>query len=172
MIETSEPTERTEEAEIAGAMKYPPVTLTISSFSEYHAKTVAQLMAHILADASLSQAAGMDVGAEFSVHGFVDDSITEFVGLQRKLEQETRELRAAHDHLFRRTVIAESLVAQMEAYIAELESKKLAALMLAGEVKAYEFEDRRVRALNDMRDRVTMMRRRAEQATAQMDNGR
>lgn len=84
------------------------------------------------------------------------------------LRAELKEREAENKHLFEKAVIAESMVAQMEAYIAELEGKKLAALVLAGEVKPYEFDERRARSLSEMRDRVSNMRRRAEQSVHNM----
>lgn len=84
------------------------------------------------------------------------------------LRAQIGELENANKHLLERTIIAEAMVAQMEAFVAEVEGKKLAALVLAGELKPYDFESRRSRSIVEVRDRISVMRERAVQSVNNM----
>ena len=96
---------------------------------------------------------------------------TEPLSLDEQIEQLYRQLegfraelaqtQAERDGLLKRTVVAEGMNALLDAHIEALDGKLLAALVLAGEVKSFEYDDRRARAAVERRERVMILRHRA-----------
>lgn len=88
----------------------------------------------------------------------------------RRLRAEIDDLKIERDHLFKSTVIAESLVSQLVNLLHETENKRLAALIMSGDIDAHAFEDRRAKAAHELRSRVSILRNRAQDAANNLSN--
>jgi hypothetical protein len=80
-----------------------------------------------------------------------------------QLMQQVADLAAERNSLFEAVVIAEALNAQFTGMLLDAEHKRLAAMIVAGDMNPHDYEQKRAKANEDMLHRLSMMREKATQ---------
>jgi hypothetical protein len=140
-------------------LSYPPVTVRIECGDNRAAVRFAKLIHFILSNSSTG------IGDGVVVSGTLDQSTDDFIERLDRVEAENRFAKIEREHIIERLVVSEAITAKLTTMLYELDAKRLAALVLAGELDANHFEERRNKSRFELRDTLQIYRDRAQSST-------